>query len=121
MFKIFSIIGQIIISIIILYIVGVVFNFMPEKYSPNSLYTGFKTTLANDAVSKSSTSKISAYLSETIANMEKSYKAKKEADAKQEEIERAEAEKNSPINKAKEAVQNLENSMQKQKEQLDAL
>jgi hypothetical protein len=104
------------VTVCMLYIIGILFGIIPKNYLPAQIfpkqYNSFMTYLSKDAESKSSTSGFSDALYDYINGTATAAPDTTRLDPKSDNS-------NSPINKAKAAVDNYNQSMQNEKQKLD--
>lgn len=109
-----TIILGLLVTVCMLYIICMLFGMVPKNYLPAQIfpkqYNSFMTYLYKDAQSKSATSGLSETLYDYINNT---------ATAEPTTTDTTVKSPNSPITKAKEAVDNYNKSMQNEKQKLD--
>lgn len=106
----------ILVTVCMLYIIGMLFGIVPKNYLPAQIFPGqyksFMTRLYNDAQSKSSTAGFSDALYDYLNDTATADPAIKPEDAEPKN-------QNSPITKAKETVNNYNQAIQNEKQKLD--
>ncbi len=110
-----TVILGLLLTICMIYIIGLLFNIIPREYMPAQVfpeqYNSFITYLSKDAESKSATAKLSESLYEYINGQDTTKKTETEDDKTNNP--------DSPITKAKAAVDNYNQSLQNEKQDLD--
>lgn len=105
------------VTLCMFYLIALLFNIIPKDYMPEQLfpeqYQSFNSYLVKDAESKSATAKFSESLYEYINGQD----TKGNPIKKEEEEEKPDPK--SPITKAKEAIDDYNQTIQDQKQELD--
>ena len=122
--KLFTIL-LVLILLAALYVVGLITHILPLSMTPQVLATGpyndLKVDLARDASSDSKTSEISKSVLDFFNTVEDDYSKKASASPVTQPTDSDSQNNVSPIDKANEAVQKYNDSLQEQKKTLDSL